>query len=241
MNGLFFAYYILDILNIWCEQFPNLKVEYRMKIKVSILSLAIFLSLSTFVNATLFDRGNGMFYDDMLDVTWLDEFIYKDWGEVGDAQFLINSINTTGQGTSNGYMSSGTNTTYFEVTNRGFTDWRLPTIMEYNILGKELANDSFSPFVNLDKWSYNPNVNQHYWNYWSSDFTIFQNQWTVQYHYFCYDFTSDKISLLNPISYNAGAIAVRSGDVTPVPEPGTMLLIGTGLVGLAGTRFRKKK
>jgi len=32
-----------------------------------------------------------------------------------------------------------------------------------------------------------------------------------------------------------------TADVAPVPEPATMLLFGTGLVGLVGSRLRKKK
>ena len=34
---------------------------------------------------------------------------------------------------------------------------------------------------------------------------------------------------------------IVSNGSTPVPEPTTMLLFGTGLVGLVGTRLRKKK
>lgn len=41
--------------------------------------------------------------------------------------------------------------------------------------------------------------------------------------------------------YDMSVLAVRDGDVASVPEPSTLLLLSTGLVGLLGTRGRFKR
>jgi hypothetical protein len=38
-----------------------------------------------------------------------------------------------------------------------------------------------------------------------------------------------------------GSVSITKLAASPVPEPATMLLFGTGLAGLTGTRLRRKK
>ena len=43
---------------------------------------------------------------------------------------------------------------------------------------------------------------------------------------------------------NVGGITIevwRISETDPIPEPATMLLFGTGIAGLAGSRLRRKK
>lgn len=196
-------------------------------------------------HAALIDRGGGLIYDDVLNVTWLQ-----------DAQYTIttgyNPFGRLSWAEANEWVA---NLEYVDTV-RGvvWDDWRLPGTLDlpsstgYDTAGvtSELAymyyvNLGYAP-AELDpsapaptSSNYNPFINLSYRAYWSNESEYRPGQaWTFHMHF--------GYQALNGMNDGLRVWAVRDGDVASllsVPEPGTFALFGLGLVG-AGVARRKK-
>jgi hypothetical protein len=92
-----------------------------------LIIIAALLASPLSANASLYDRGNGLVYDDVLDITWLKDANYastSNYTQDNDNGVTIKS---------NGRMD------WFEASNwagqleyAGFSDWRLPTLAPQN-------------------------------------------------------------------------------------------------------------
>lgn len=200
--------------------------------------------------ATLFDRGGGLIYDNDLNITWLQDANYpRTSGYAADIY---------------GRMTWSDAVTWADtLVYGGYSDWRLPTIVPQNInvgydgttgrgynitTGSEMGHLYYTELGNLgyfdESGTYQPGwglVNTapfdnmwHEHRYWSG--TEYASNTDLAW---AFDFGHGSQS--DSYKYNTHfALAVRDGDVfaASVPEPGTMMLMGSGLVGLIAARKR---
>lgn len=208
------------------------------------LTLLFACSMIPVTHAALIDRGGGLIYDDVQDITWLQDANYaKTTGYDADGRMSWDNA-----------VFWADNLSYYDaVRDTTHIDWRLPGTMQPdpscdnhnannegygdNCTGSELgylnnvygiAVGASSPFLNI------PSSAQNH-RFWSGTESI-----NTSYAWY-YDFATDRQNN-NPKTSTYHLWAVMDGDVglaTPIPVPAAAWLFGSAL-GLS-VWFRRRK
>ena len=108
----------------------------------------------------------------------------------------------------------------------------------YEELGRLPERQSYPPIYGLQNTGDFQNLLTGQWDwYWSGTERGERLDYAWDF-YITYGYQGD-----HPKRYYGSGLAIRSGEVStaPIPEPTTILLFGTGIAGLVGSRLRRRK
>jgi hypothetical protein len=234
-----------------------------MCIRIPLMVVAVVLTLNGVSKAALIDRGGGLIYDSVLNITWLQDANYA----------KTSGYNNDGLMTWNQAKTWAANIEYFDtVRNVTWTEWRLPHILpinasNYNLkylndgstdegsnisapgtiyagnTGSEMAYMFYNNLHNISYWDLAGNGGQTGWGL-QNTFPFINLQANPPYWSSFAD--PDLSNMVWFFEFNGGyqtanyidrtyyAWAVRDGDVAPVPLPSAIWLFGSGLAGIIG-------
>ena len=208
------------------------------------LSLIFLLAVASPSGATLLDRGGGLIYDTVLDVTW-----------VQDANLCLTLGNCV-SGRTDGRMTwVNANLWAANLDFGGFDDWRLPImetptgtcipscpLREYEHMYFENLNATAALEDKTGNQTGDGGVtfsNIQRFGYWSSTDAAFLPDLAKA---FFFEFGSE---FTDPKDFVYSAWAVRDGDVSAppgeIPAPGSLLLAGLGALGLGWARRSSRR
>lgn len=240
-----------------------------MALQISKSSIAAYLLLGVLpfsAQAALIDRGSGLIYDDVLDVTWLQDANYsKTSGDDADGKMSWADANTW-----------AANLVYHDsVRNVDYSDWRLPAItpidgstsnFNYTYASNGSTDNGFGITSQNSELGYMYYVNLNLVGAFAPDgsltsnYGIFgtgttggQNNVGLIQDLQGYAYWSESAYPANAdyawwVNFGLGrqggyfktseyhAWAVRDGDVAAVPVPEAAWLFGSGLIWLSGIR-----
>jgi hypothetical protein len=236
-------------------------------LKIRSLALLVIAVLVGNAQATLIDRGGGLIYDDVLNVTWLQDANYANTSGYAAATGGAMDWYTATQ------WAAGL-TIYDSVRMQTLSDWRLPTVHPkdntlndgyvgydggYNVItaNSEMASLFYDSLGNkailTTSGDYDPNWNSTahagpFINLQTGDaaWTIYWSGTTqAVYNLGAWDFNFSNGYQANGSSkfVSSFALLIHDGDVgavTAVPEPATYVMVLAGL-GMIGAVARRRK